>query len=159
LDTVPTSWQTYTDTAYSFQLQVGSYLDRTGPTPWNAGEDVLFMVSDSVHGWEQVWVYVDPNPATNWCTSVLSGTKVTVGPGITGYQKFVPFIPPPPSGGGGTNSPHSEISFLSSGVLMTFQLWGDPPASSYTARYGTQLQHLLASFAPGPAYPGAHACQ
>jgi hypothetical protein len=158
--TASDGWQVYTDTQFGFHVEVASYLTRTGPQQWNApGEDVVFEVSNAAHGWEQAWVYVDPQASGSVCTQDLSGDAVTVGSGLTGYQRFVAMIPSPPSGGGGTNSPHMELSFLASGTLIMFQLWGEPPADTFSARYGYEWQHLLASFMPGPDYPGGHACR
>jgi hypothetical protein len=158
--TASDGWQVYADTQFGFHVEVASYLTRTGPQPWNApGEYVEFEVSNAAHGWEQAWVYVDPQASGSVCAQDLSGDAVTVGSGLTGYQHFVAMIPTPPTGGGGTNSPHMELSFLASGTLIMFKLWGDPPAVTFSARYGNQWQHLLASFIPGPAYPGGHACR
>jgi hypothetical protein len=158
-------WQRYTDAKFGFRVEVASYLTKSGPDPFNyEGVKILFMSSGAEHGWEQAYIYVDPAPPQSLCTSALTGEKVSVGPGLTGYQRFREAVPPLGGGGGGADTPSGDIPYMelfvvASGVLMQFQLGGAPPATAYTARYGAQWQHLLATFVPGPPYAGAHACQ
>jgi hypothetical protein len=158
-------WQRYTDAKFGFRAEVAAYLTKSGPDPFNyEGVKILFMSSGAEHGWEQAYIYVDPAPPQSLCTSVLTGEKVSVGPDLTGYQRFRESVPPPGGGGGGADNPSAETPYMelfvvASGVLMQFQLSGEPPATAYTTRYGAQWQHLLATFVPGPPYTGAHACQ
>ena len=121
-------WQRYTDAKFGFRAEVAADLTKSGPDPFNyEGVKILFMSSGAEHRWEQAYIYVDPAPPQSLCTSALTGEKVRVGPGLTGYQRFRESVPPPGGGGGGADTPHAgtpymELFVVASGVLMQFQL-------------------------------------
>ena len=48
--------------------------------------------------------------------------------------------------------------FWRGAALIPISILGSPPGSTFKARYGATWRHMLASFVPGPAVLGAHAC-
>lgn len=86
-----------------------------------------------------------------------AGAPVTLGASIPGRQQS---NAPPLLNGPAADAPYVNASVAQGGVAIRFELRGQPPAETFTARYGDLWRHMLASFAPvsgGPVY-ATHPC-
>jgi hypothetical protein len=85
-----------------------------------------------------------------------SGTRITVGPSITGYQTEGFSVTPTP--GGCSSGSNVNAFWIANGVCYDLSMGGQPPDDTFMSRYGSIWQHMLASFVPAPAEPGGTTC-
>jgi hypothetical protein len=101
----------------------------------------------------EVIITLDAAVVTDEMFPCRSGTRITVGPGITGYQSDNTtlitaancFAPPPPG--------EVRAFWITAGVCYQLRMSGgyaSASAQTFMTRYGAIWRHLLASFVPPP---------
>jgi hypothetical protein len=108
---------------------------------------------------EELTLELDAALVTDQTDSCRSGTRITVGPGITGYQSDNTnqttaadcFAAPPPD--------EMRAFWMNGGVCYQLYDYGSfTGAKDFMSRYGALWQHMLASFVPAPAESGGTTC-
>lgn len=160
-------WVVYTDPKYGFKIAVPAALwadPQLQPPPQSGSSYVQYIYRGMENGQtspvgilfapiDGLALYASTTPAQ--CD--LHGTSVRVGAGITGYQSDT-FTNPPT--GTGAYAPGGSVSFVTGGLYVSIFVGANTThsKSDYWTTFGPVWQHMLASFVPGPAIPGAHPC-
>lgn len=104
----------------------------------------------------EVNISLDAAWVTDGMYNCRSGTRISVGPGITGYQTYGFSVTPTP--GGCSSGSYVNAFWIAHGVCYDLIMGGQPPNDTFMSRYGAIWKHMLASFKPAPAESGGTTC-
>ncbi len=106
---------------------------------------------------DEMTIYIDASVVTDGYLTCRTGAKITVGPGITGYQ-----ADSTNDTCDGTPPPAVRAFWIASGVCYQMRVAVPAPYSGpqdFNTRYGAIWQHILASFVPSaPPASGGTTC-
>jgi hypothetical protein len=103
----------------------------------------------------EMYIYIDASVVTDSTVTCRTGAKITVGPGITGYQ-----ADSTNDTCDGTPPPAVRAFWIASGVCYLMRVAGMYSGpQDFNTRYGAIWQHILASFVPSaPPAAGDTTC-
>lgn len=145
------SFKTITDPTFGFHLDIPADMVENGsqPDPTDGGGITAF---NGAYPTAQDALGLQISTATNGLPSgsCNSGTPITVGSGLRGYEQDIfaqPTPVPQPNSGAVTSSVVATV--VANGLFVAIRLNGMPPDDTFMQRYGVIWQHILASFTPG----------
>jgi hypothetical protein len=107
----------------------------------------------------EVDITLDAAVVTDQTFPCRGGTRITVGPGITGYQSDG-FSSTSTPGGCGFEGPVINAFWITAGACYDLHMVANYSGpQGFMTRYGAIWQHMLASFVPpSPPAPGESTC-
>lgn len=145
------SFKTITDPTFGFHLDIPADMVENGSqqNPTDGGGITAF---NGTYPTAQDALGLQISTATNGLPSgsCNSGTPITVGSGLPGYEQDIFAQPTPvPQHNSGAVTSSVVATVVANGLFVAIRLDGIPPDDTFMQRYGAIWRHILASFTPG----------